>query len=118
MSLPLFTSTGTDHNDDRQWNQVGLAFIVLLAIVLIAGAGGVLSHLIGPPKALFLILVAIAIWTVAGWFLGGWRAVLAGVAALSGALAASNGNYFLSVALCGLLFLFLSTHVHIVPRRR
>jgi hypothetical protein len=56
-------------------------------------------------------------WSIGGWFLGGWRLVLTGLAALAAALAASNGDYVLSVVLSGLLFLFLSTHLQIVPSR-
>jgi hypothetical protein len=74
--------------------------------------------LIEPPKAIFIIFLAMVVWSIGGWFLGGWRPVLAGLAALAAALAASNSNYVLSAALSGLLFVFLSTHLHIVDRRR
>jgi hypothetical protein len=115
MSLP-FASRGSHDNGRYQWNQVGFASIVLLVIAAIAGGGGLLSHLIEPPKAIFLILLAMVLWSIGGWFLGGWRPVLAGLAALAAALAASNGDYVVSAALSGLLFVFLSTHVHIVDQ--
>jgi hypothetical protein len=116
MSLPLFTSTGSQDNGRFQRSQIGIASIVLLVIGAIAGGGGLLSHFIEPPKAIFLILLGMVVWSIGGWFLGGWRPVLAGLAALAVALAASNGDYVLSVALSVFLFVFLSTHLHIVDR--
>jgi hypothetical protein len=117
MSLPFFTSTGSQDGGRYQRSQIGIASILLIVIGAIAGGGGLLSHLIEPPKAIFLILLAMAVWTIGGWFLGGWRPVLAGLAALAAALAASNGDYILSVALSLFLFVFLSTHLHIVDRK-
>jgi hypothetical protein len=118
MSLPFLTSTES-HGDGRsQRNQVKLTLLILLVIAAIAGGGGLLSHLVEPPKAIFLILLAMFVWSIGGWFVGGWRPVLAGLAALAAALAASNSDYFLSSALSGLLFAFLSTHVQIVNERR
>jgi hypothetical protein len=97
-------------NRRYQINGAKLASVVIIAIVAFAGGGGLLSHLIEPPKAIFLLLLAMIVWAIGGWFVGGWRPVLTGLAALATALAASNSDYVLSAALAGLLFLFVSTH--------
>ncbi|MGY3485445.1 flagellar motor component MotA [Bradyrhizobium sp. USDA 4011] len=118
MSQRFFTTTGSQDHGPDQRSKIGIATVVLLIIGAIAGGGGFLSHLIEPPKAIFLILLAMFVWSVGGWFLGGWQLVLAGLAALAAALAASNGDYVLSVALSVFLFVFLSTHLHVVDRKR
>ncbi|SRR5713101_3814713 len=117
MSLPFFASTRSHGNGRYQWSQIGSASIILLGIAAVAGGGSLLSHFIERPKAIFLILLAMVVWSIGGWFLGGWRLVLAGLAVLAAALAASNGDYVLSVALSVFLFVFLSTHLHIVDRK-
>jgi hypothetical protein len=73
-----------------------------------AAAGSLLVLFIEPPKAIFLILLAMVVWAIGGWLLGGWRLVLTGMAALAAALAASNNSYVLLIALSGFLFIFLS----------
>ena len=102
MSLPIFTSD--TRNDKLQWKQLGKMLSVSVGIVAIAVAGGVLGHLAGSPKAFFLIVATMAIWFVTGWFMGGWRAVLAGLSALTAALAASDGTYPLALIFCSLAF--------------
>jgi hypothetical protein len=119
-SLPFFMSgrhEAREKSDDHHWSDIGMAAVVLLAISTVAGTGGLLSYLVGTPKALILIFSAMVVWLMGGWLLGGWRAVLAGLAGLAAALAASNGDYALSVGLCGLLFVFLAVHVRILPTR-
>ncbi|WFU32386.1 hypothetical protein QA635_38915 [Bradyrhizobium brasilense] len=101
MSLPIFTDT---RNDEHHWKQLGKMLAVSVGIVVTAVAGGVLGHLAGSPKAFFLIVATMAIWFVAGWFIGGSRAVLAGLSALSAALAASDGTYPLALLFCSLAF--------------
>ena len=110
MSLRSVTQPNAEHTLRYQ---VG----ALLIIVAIAAGGGLLSRLIEPPKAIFLIILAMTIWLIVGWFAGGWRPVLAGLAALTAALAASSGDYVLSAAVSGLLFIFLSTQMSLITRR-
>lgn len=101
MSLPIFTDT---RNDEHQWKQLRKMLAVSVGIVATAIAGGVLGHLAGSPKAFFLIVATMAIWFATGWFIGGWRAVLAGLSALAAALAASDGTYPLALIFCSLAF--------------
>lgn len=103
MSLPIFTDI---RNDEHQWKQLGRLLTVSVGIVATAVAGGVLGHLAGPPKAFFLIVTLMLIWFAIGWLVGGWRAVLAGLSALSAALAASDGTYPFALIFCSLAFVF------------
>jgi hypothetical protein len=91
---------------------------VLPAIATIVGVGYLLCHFLERPKAIFIIFLAMIVWSLGGWFVGGWRPVLAGLAALTTALSASNGDYVLAAALSVLLLVFLSTHIRIVPPRQ
>jgi hypothetical protein len=109
MTVPFLTSTDPGNNSRHPLGHTGRALLALLVIAAIGVGGGLLGLLIERPKAIFLILLAMAVWSVSGWFLGGWRQVLAGLAALSTALAASNSNYVLSIALSGLLFIFVAS---------
>jgi hypothetical protein len=94
--------------------KVPLPFFAVLAIFLITMLGGLLGYVVGAPKAFVLIALMMVVWLVAGWFFGGWRAVLAGLSALAGALTASEGTYALSfVFLCAALLLVF---VDISPR--
>ena len=104
MSLPIFTSHA--HDDEHQWKQLGKMLAVSVSIVATTVAGGVLGYLAGSPKAFFLIVATMAIWFVTGWFIGGWRAVLAGLSALTAALAASDGTYPIALIFCSLAFIF------------
>jgi hypothetical protein len=90
-----------------EWRQLGAMLIALVSIAAIAVAGGLIGHLIGPPKTFALIAAAMGFWLIAGWFVGGLRAVLAGLAILSAALAASNGTHALAIMLSGAAFLLL-----------
>src|SRR5262245_57565357 len=78
MSLPFFTSANPraahDGDGNNQWKQAAVALIALTVISAIAAGGGALSHFMGPPRAFILIVTAVAIWSIAGWFVGGWRA--------------------------------------------
>ena len=103
MSLPIFTDT---RNDEHHWKQLGKMLAVSIGIVATTVAGGVLGHLAGSPKAFFLIIATMAVWFATGWFIGGWRAVLAGLSALSAALAASDGSYPIALIFCSLAFVF------------
>lgn|SRR5262249_9114261 len=103
LAMSFFTLTDGQHH----WHQMGIRLVCLLGAPAIAVAGGMLASVIGPPKAFIFIMAMIIIWAVAGWFLGGWRAVLAGLAALTAALSAAYQNYLLATALSGLTILFL-----------
>jgi hypothetical protein len=107
----------SESHGGRQRGQVVPVSLLVLTIGAIAASGGLLSYLIDPPKAIFLIFLTMVVWSVGGWLIGGWRLILAGLAALSAALAASNSDYFLSVAISALLFVFLSLHLHLVSEQ-
>jgi len=92
-----------------------LALMAILSLAAIAAAGGIAGYLLGPPKAFFSIVFAMLAWLAGGWFLGGWRAEMAGLAALTAALMASEGTYAIAVMFCCMAFLFL--FADIAPRR-
>lgn len=117
MSLSSSSSRGA-YDNHHHWKQVVTALIAMLGISAIVVGGGVLGYVMGPPKTFVSILAVMAIWAIAGWFLGGWRAVMTGLATLTAALSASNGDYPLAVALAALSLLFLLfTHLDILPSR-
>jgi hypothetical protein len=95
----------------NDWKQISAMIFALMSIGAIAVGGGVLGHLLGPAKTFVLIAAAIGLWLIAGWFLGGLRAVLAGLAILTAALAASNANHALAVMLSSGAFLILFADV-------
>jgi hypothetical protein len=88
-----------------------LAIVAILCIGAIAAAGGILGEFLGRPKAFFVIVLAMVTWLAGGWFLGGWRAVMAGLAALTAALTASEGTYPLALMFSCMAFLFLFADV-------
>jgi hypothetical protein len=93
-SLPIHTPLLRNEPD---WTQIAKALLAIACVVAIVVAGGVLGQVLGAPKAFFLIVTAMAMWLVTGWFLGGWRAVLGGLTALAAALCASDGTYPLAM---------------------
>jgi hypothetical protein len=74
------------------------AIVASLAVVTVAFVGGLLGHLLGSPKTFFVIALGMLIWLGAGWFFGGWRAVLAGLLAFGAALMASEATYAVAIA--------------------
>jgi hypothetical protein len=76
------------------WNRSSItAIFALAAIAATVLLGALFGHVLGTAKAFFLIVVAMTIWSVAGWFFGGTRAVLVGLTALAGALMVCEGAY-------------------------
>jgi hypothetical protein len=88
--------------------------LALVVIAIVAATGSILGHFLGPPKTFFLTVAVMVIWSIAGWFLGGWRHVLAGLAALTAAITASDSNY--PLALIFSCIAFLSLFVEVTPR--
>jgi len=87
-----------------------------LAVIAIAFLGGLLGQLLGAPKTFFLVVTAMAVWLISGWFFGGLRTVLVGITALSAALAAAEGTYALSALFFCISFFLL--FADIAPRER
>jgi len=85
--------------------------MALIGIAAIAVVGAVLGKVLGTPKTFVLVMALMIIWFVAGWFLGGWRAVMAGLAALTAALTASDGTYPLAFIFSVVAFLFQFAHL-------
>jgi hypothetical protein len=86
------------------------------AVIVIAILGGLLGHVVGTPKTFFLVVTVMAAWLIAGWFFGGWRAILVGISALSAALFAAEGTF----AICALFLCisFFLLFADISPRER
>jgi hypothetical protein len=90
--------------------------LAALAVVAIALLGGLLGHLLGGPKTFFLVVTAMAVWLISGWFFGGLRTVLVGFTALSAALSAAEGTYAVSALFFCISFFLLFADV--APRGR
>jgi hypothetical protein len=93
------------------WHKHATMLLGLIGILAVAASGAFISHLVGPPKAFLLIVLGMAVWAIAGWSIGGWRPALAGLAALTAALTASNGSYPFALLLSCLAFLLLFTNI-------
>jgi hypothetical protein len=104
------TKTGSTHLPSRK-GRFGAMLVAILSIGAIATTGGMLGQLLGQPKAFFAIIVAMIAWLAGGWFLGGWRAEMAGLAALTAALTASEGTYPIAFIFCCMAFLFLFANI-------
>jgi len=85
--------------------------LALFVIAVVAATGGILGHFLGPPKAFFLTVAVMVIWAIAGWFLGGWRPVMAGLTALTAAILASDSNYPLALVFSCIAFLSLFAEI-------
>jgi hypothetical protein len=90
--------------------------VAAFAVVLTALLGGVLGHFLGTPKTFLLVVMAMIVWLVSGWFFGGWRTVLVGISALTAALTAADGTYALSVIFFCIALLLLFADIS--PRQQ
>jgi hypothetical protein len=86
------------------------AFAVTVTVLV----GGLLGHFLGTPKTFLLVVTAMVVWLIGGWFFGGLRTVLVGISALSAALSAAEGTYAIAVIFFCTSFLLL--FADITPR--
>ncbi len=88
-----------------------LIIIFIVATVSFAIFGALTRILIGVPKSVFLIILAMIIWAIGGWIFVGARSAVIGLVVLSVALTTAQGTYPLAFvfgcsALALALFLF------------
>ena len=114
--LPLISAWTKDPTMQNRKTRFPTAPVASLAVIVTALLGGVLGHLLGTPKTFLVIVTAMVVWLISGWFFGGWRTVLVGISALSAALSAAEGTYAVSAIFFCTAFLLLFADIS--PRER